>query len=225
MSAGSKKNAQTMSERWSERFTLFATGPAIVAIVMMIAASLAVTLGTSLVGMILVVLIGLALVLITLDTGSHSMAMFSGAFLLVSFALGIQRFAPGGVVPWTAAGVGVLAFADAIRLSFAQRRGGVVEADVTRGVGIGLGVVAAGSLATGAVVEALTQSTANVNWLIVPLALVLAVVGAVVLAVTVSKSPGQYDKRRWRPGERLLAPPREASDDPSFKSSVPPTPR
>jgi hypothetical protein len=89
----------------------------------------------------------------------------------------------------------------------------------------GLVVVAVASALTAVVVAAVSDANTNAKWLLVPLALTLAVVGVVGLAVAVSRSPGQFDKRRWKPGERLMPPPRDASDDPSFKTSMPPPPR
>jgi hypothetical protein len=207
------------------RLEAYATVPAVVAVVIMVAGSVLATAGTHPVAVALVTSIGVILVLITIDTGSHSMTIFSGAFLMMALALAIGRLSLGGPLPWTIAALIVLGFADGIRLSFAQRRSGVVDRSVVGGVMIGSVLVAVGSMATGVAVLAVTESTANLSWMLVPLALLLAVVGAVGLAVTVSRSPGPFDKRRWRPGERLLAPARDASDDPSFPSSLPPPPR
>ena len=208
-----------------ERLEFYGNGPSLTAIAMMAAVSVMATLGTHPIAMLLVGVIGLSLVLITIDTGSHSMAVFSGGFLALALGLTFARWSLDGPVPWAVIGVVALAYGDAIRLSFAHRRSGVVDDAVTFGAALGLAIVTVGSLATATVVAALDSSTSNLNWLLVPIALVLAVVGLVGLAVAVSRSPGHYDKRRWRPGERLLAPPREASDDPSFKTSVPPPPR
>lgn len=210
-----------MSERW-ETFTAPA---AVVAIAIMVVVSVLATFGTHPIATVAVVLIGVALVMITIDTGGHSMVIFSGAFLLMASALAIARMSVGGVVPWAIAGVVVLAFSDAVRLSFAERRSAMIEPAVVRSVVTGLVIVAAGSVGAGFAIGELATVGSNANWLLVPLALLLAVGGAVGLAVTAGRSPGPFDKRRWRPGERLASPPRNASDDPSFKTSVPPPPR
>lgn len=209
----------------NRRLEAFSTGPALVAISIVVVTSIVATFGTHPIAMFFVALIGALLVMITIDTGGHSMAMFSGAFLLMALALAIGRLSLDGAVPWAAAGVVLLGFGDAVRLSFAQRRLGVVDAEVHRGVVVGLIAVAVASGFTAFVVAGLSDANSNVNWLLVPLALALAVVGVVGLAVAVSRSPGQFDKRRWKPGERLMPPPRDASDDPSFKTSTPPPPR
>ncbi len=207
------------------RLEAFSTAPALAAILIVVVTSIVATLGTHPIGMFFVALIGALLVMITIETGGHSMAMFSGVFLLMALGLAINRLSLDGAVPWAMAGVILLAFGDAVRLSFAERRSGVVDGEVYRGVLLGLAVVAAGSALTAFVVALLSDANTNVNWLLVPLALVLAVVGIVGLALAVSRSPGQFDKRRWKPGERLMPPPRDASDDPSFKTSTPPPPR
>ncbi len=203
---------------------MFSSSAALVAFALMVVVSILGTLGTHPVGTLMVVAIGVVLTMITIDSGGHSMLMFSGGFLLLALGLAIGRLGLDGPVPWALAGVVVLAYADAVRLCFAQRRHGMVEAEVYRGVFVGLGIVVVGSGATAAAVGVLGSVGSNTNWLLVPLALVLATVGLVGLAIAVSRSPGQFDKRRWKPGERLMAPPRSASDDPSLKTSTPPPP-
>lgn len=209
----------------SERLELYTTPAALVAIMMMVAASVVGTIGNHPAAMAMVVILGVAMTLITIDTGSHSMLMFSAAFLAMVLALAVSRLGIGGALPWTVVGLVLLGFADATRLAFAVRRDADVEPAVTVSVIVGLAVVSVGSLATGGLVAILDNSATNASWLLVPLALILAVIGVVGLAVAMGRAPGQYDKRRWQPGERLLAPPREASDDPSFGSSMPPPPR
>ncbi len=209
----------------SERLELYTSPAALVVISMMVAASVVGTVGNHPAAMAMVVILGVALTLITIDTGSHSMLMFSAAFLVMVLALAVNRLGIDGALPWTIVGLIVLAFADATRVAFAGRRDADVESAVVGSVFVGFAMVAAGSLLTGGLVVFLNNSATNASWLLVPLALVLAVVGAVGLAVAMGRSPGEHDRRRWRPGERLLAPPREASDDPSFTTSLPPPPR
>ncbi len=209
----------------NERLELYTSPAALVTISVMVAASVVGTIGNHPAGMAIVVLLGVALTLITIDTGSHSMLMFSAAFLVMVLALAVNLLGIDGPLPWTVVGLIVLAFADAMRLAFAGRRNAEVEPAVIGSVLVGFAMVAAGSLLTGGLVVVLSDSATNASWLLVPLALVMAVVGAVGLAVGMGRSPGVHDKRRWRPGERLLAPPREASDDPSFTTSLPPPPR
>lgn len=210
-----------MSERWA----IYTTPAASVAIALMVIVSVSATIGSHPAATAMVVLIGVALVMITIDTGGHSMLIFAGAFLLMAMALAIGRTSLDGPVPWVIAGVVVIAFSDAVRVSFAQRRAAVIEPTVVRGVLVGLAIVAVGSVGAGFAIDALGTIGSNANWLLVPLALLLTVAGAVVLVVAAGRSPGEFDKRRWRPGERLAAPARSASDDPSFKTSLPPPPR
>lgn len=203
---------------------MFGSSPALVAIAMMVVVSILATLGVHPVGTLMVAAIGVTLTLITIDSGGHSMLVFSGAFLLFALALSFERLGLEGVVAWAGAGVIVLAYADAVRLCFALRRHGAIEGGVYQGVLVGLAIVTVGSMATAVAVEGLGRIDGNSSWLLVPLALVLAVIGVVGLAIAMSHSPGQFDKRRWKPGERLMAPPRSAADDPSLKTSVPPAP-
>ena len=206
------------------RREMFSSSAAMVAFAVMAVVSILATLGAHPVGTLMVLVIGVAMTMITIDSGGHSMLVFSGGFLLFALGLAIGRLGLDGPVPWAFAGVVVLAYADAVRLCFAMRRHGVVEVEVYRGVFVGLGIVVAGAGATAALVVGLGSVGSNANWLLVPLALVLATIGLVGLAIAVSRSPGQFDKRRWKPGERLMAPARSASDDPSLKTSTPPPP-
>lgn len=203
------------------RREMFGSPEAMVALVITIIVCVASTMGVSLVAMAMVVFIGLALTWITIDTGGHSMLLFSGIFLLLAMGLSIERLELDGPVPWAVAGVVTLGYADAIRLCFAARRHGMIEPDVYLGVVQGFGLVAVSSLVVAVVLAGLADQATNANWLLVPLALVLAVIGLVGLAIAVSRSPGEHDKRRWNPGERLMPPPRAASDDPSLKTSSP----
>lgn len=206
------------------RREMFSSPPALVAFAIMVVVSIVSTLGTHPIGTLMVVAIGVVLTMITIDTGGHSMLMFSGAFLLLALGLAIDRLEVGGALPWALAGVVMLAFADAVRLCFAERRDGLIEGKVYGSVLVGFGIVVLASGVTAAVVAGLSSVDTNANWLLVPLALALAVIGLVGLAIAVSRSPGQFDKRRWKPGERLMAPPRSADDDPSLKTSTPPPP-
>lgn len=203
---------------------MFGSPPALVALAIMVVVSILATLGTNPIGTLMVALIGVVLTLITIDSGGHSMLVFSGVFLLFAMSLAFEQLGLDGAVPWAVAGLVVLFYADAIRLCFALRRHGEIEPEVYRGVFVGFGIVVGCSVAAAVAVGGLGSIGGNANWLIVPLALVLAVVGLVGLAIAVSQSPGQFDKRRWKPGERLMAPPRSASDDPSLKTSTPPAP-
>jgi len=202
---------------------MYSSWPAISAMAMMVVVSLLGTVGTHPVAMALTALIGVVLVIITIDTGGHSMLMFSAGFVLIALALTIQRMGLEGPLPWTAAALVSLLFADVVRMTFAERRSGVIESEVYQGVFGGFVVVAITSGVTIGLVAVLGSGSANGSWLLVPLALFLAVTGFVGLAIGVSKSPGLHDKRRWKPGERLMAPPRSAADDPSLKSSAPPS--
>lgn len=206
------------------RREMFGSLPAVSAMLIMALAAIFATLGTHPILMGFMVIIGVLLVMITIDTGGHSMLMLAAGYIMIALGLTIQRLELGGSMPWVASAVVSLLFADLLRLSFAERRHGVIEGDVYQGVFVGLAVVAVSSGVTIGLVAWLESSAANGNWLLVPLALALAVIGLVGLAIGVSKSPGQYDKRRWKPGERLMAPPRAASDDPSLKTSTPPAP-
>jgi len=203
---------------------MFSTVPAMSAIAIMTVVSVLGSIGTHPIGILMIALVGIVLTMITIDSGGHAMLMCSAVFLLFLVGLSIERLELSGAVPWAFAGVIALAYADAVRLTFAERRHGVIEPEVYQGVIVGLVIVVILSGATAAVVVGLGAASANASWLLVPLALVLAVVGLVGLAIAVSKSPGQFDKRRWKPGERLMAPPRSASDDPSLKTSSPPAP-
>ncbi len=209
----------------NDRLELWTAPAALVVISLMVAASVIATTGTHPIAMAMVVLLGVGLALITIDTGSHSMVLFTAAYLLMVLNLAVRRLEIDAPLTWTVLGLLVLASTDAMRLAFARRRRADVEAGVTVSAVRGFVVVAVCSLATGGVVVAIGDSTANASWLLVPLALVLAVFGVVALSVVMGRNPGQHDSRRWQPGERLLAPPRDASDDPSFTSSMPPPPR
>lgn len=206
------------------RKELFGSPTAIVAFVFAAAASALPTLGGPPLATVMLVIIGLGLTAVTIETGSHLMLVMAAAFLLFSLGFAMAEFDLDGALPWALLGVAGLVYSDIVRLCFAERRHGVIEGGVYQGIGVGLGIVVLGSGATAAALAGLSNVGANANWLLVPLALVLAVVGLVGLAIGVSRSPGQFDKRRWKPGERLTAPPRAASDDPSLKSSTPPAP-
>lgn len=206
------------------RKELFGSPTAIVAFAFSAAASALPTLGSHPVATIMMIVIGLGLTAVTIDTGSHLMLIMTAAFLMFSLGFALADFGLNGAVPWALLGVAGLVYADIVRLCFAERRHGVIEGGVYQGIGVGVVIVGVGSAATAAALAGLSTVGANANWLLVPLALVLAVVGLVGLAIGVSRSPGQFDKRRWKPGERLTAPPRAASDDPSLKSSMPPAP-
>lgn len=206
------------------RREMFSSPSAMVALAIMAVASILATLGLHPIGTVLVVLIGVVLAMITIDTGGHAMLIMSGMFLLFTLGLATERLGVDGALPWALAGVVVLAYADAVRLCFAERRHGVIESEVYQGVLVGLLIVVVGSAVTAGVVAGLGSVGSNVNWLLVPLALALATIGLVGMAIAVSRSPGEFDKRRWKPGERLMAPPRSASDDPSLKTSTPPPP-
>ena len=205
------------------RREMFGSPEAIVAMAVTAVVCVGSTLGVSWIGMVMVLVIGLALTWITIDTGGHSMLVFSGGFLLLPIGLAIQRLELDGAVPWAVAGLVVLAYADAVRLCFAARRRGVIEPAVYTGVVQGFGLVAISTVVVAVVLAALSERAANASWLVVPLALLLAVIGLVGLAIAVSRSPGEHDKRRWQPGERLMPPPRAASDDPSLRTSSPST--
>lgn len=206
------------------RREMFASPTAIFAFLITFVASALPTLGSPVLSTVLMVVVGLGLTAITIETGSHLMLLMASAFLLIAVGYAIAEWGLNGALPWASLGVVGLLYADTIRLCFAERRHGVIEGGVYQGIAVGLGIVVLGSGVTAAALTGLANVGTNANWLLVPLALLLAVVGLVGLAIGVSRSPGQFDKRRWKPGERLAAPPRAASDDPSLKSSTPPAP-
>ncbi len=170
-------------------------------------------LGGSIVAIIFISLLAIAAVgatIVAVDAGSAAMSFMVGVYLTIvgSATMTSLDLGPLGIV---VVAVSIMLYLDLLRLSFARRRtDGLDDALFVRTIGSSAIV---GVLSVLSIVIALTVTggdsagDSSRSWLWVPMAIGVIIVPAVVLVIASGRRSGQYDKRRWRPGERMLPQP------------------
>ncbi len=213
----SEPHSQNPGEKEMRTRDLLVTPPAALAL----AATTLVCMGglpfIGLAGSLVILVIGLALTFMAISSGSHFAAVLATAYLMLPIALMLESATDQSPVGWAVAGVFFLGFLSCLQLTFATRRFGRVSDTVVANELAGLGVLGFASVVLAVLVSSLNATTLDLNWLLVPLTIGLLLVGGAGLAVAAASRTGEHDKRRWKPGERMIPPAIGAEDDPLLR--------
>ncbi len=159
-----------------------------------------------------VIMIGLLIHFVALNTGNHIVSWGASAFVVLLALLGIASSSPGSRTDLAViAGISVLAYNESLRLSFAQRRGAIVDQTIYFSSAISIAVVGLFA-AIGVQVAKLGvdiqptesdgETLAGQNWWVLVSVVTLILAVLVVLFVPTLRRQRQATKR-VRPGERI----------------------
>lgn len=188
------------------RRELYRTPEIIAAHFIMAIASIALGfVGAPVIVMAIIAAFGSALIILAVMSGSHVMVnMTLGYLILVELVVLGDLGAGAGVL---ALGMSIpLIMADLLRLNFARRRSASVDPRVfvgTLGFTFIVAIVSTLSIVIGASVAGEGERT----WVWVPVMTVPILLLVSAAAIAIARKPGSYDKRRYRPGERMLPQP------------------
>ncbi len=159
-----------------------------------------------------VIMIGLLIHFVALNTGNHIVSWGASTFVVLLALLGVASAQPGSRPDLAViAGISVLAYNESMRLSFAQRRGAIVNQNVYFSSAISIAVVGLFA-AIGVQVAKLGvdlqptenggETLAEQNWWVLVSVITLIVAVAAVLFVPTIRRHRQTAKR-VRPGQRI----------------------
>lgn len=149
---------------------------------------------------------GSTLILLSVMSGSHAMVVMTVCYfgVILLAVIGETGLGGAGLAAWMSL---ALFLSDFLRLNFARRRSATVDLRLfvnTLGFTFVVALVATLSMFAGSLVA---NSEGERSWVWVPIAsvIVLVLIGGATIAI--ARKPGEYDKRRYRPGERMLPQP------------------
>ncbi len=189
------------------RSELYRTPEIIAAHILMVVVSATLLfIGTPLLVVVVMAAFGSALILLTVMSGSHAMVVMTVCYFGLILLVVIADSGAGGAV--LAAWMSLALFlSDFFRLNFARRRSARVDPRLfvsTLGFTFVVAVVATASTAIGSLVA---NGDGQRSWIWVPVASLIILVLISAATIAVARKPGRYDKRRYRPGERMLPQP------------------
>ena len=172
---------------------------------MAISAATLALIGAPLLLIIVLAGFGSCLVVLTVMSGSHAMVNLTLGYFVVLLLVWLVDVGAGAAIIALVMSL-VLIMSDLFRLNFARRRSAKVDARLfitTLGFSLIVAVVSTLSIAVGDLITGDTQR----SWVWVPITTVPIILLISIGAIAIARKPGSYDKRRYRPGERMLPQP------------------
>lgn len=149
---------------------------------------------------------GSTLIMLSVMSGSHAMVVMTVCYfgVILLAVSGDAGLGAAGFAAWMSL---ALFLSDFFRLNFARRRSARVDQRLfvnTLGFTFVIALVATLSMFAGSLVA---SSGGERSWVWVPIASALILVLIAAATIAIARKPGTYDKRRYRPGERMLPQP------------------
>ena len=162
--------------------------------------------GAPILAVVLLGLLGVVLVVLVVMSGSHAMVMMAAGYLSLLILIGIASTDAGNTA-LAASMSTVLLLMDLLRLNFARRRSAKVDPRLFATTLIFTVLVAVAATLSVAIASIPGRSDDELSWLFVPIASIVLLVVAGLFVFLLARKSGTHDKRRWRPGERMLPQP------------------